>query len=102
VPDTYTYTGPMPLGYPQYTDLETGAMLSAQPGEDYQMRSVEGDMPVPPGDGRWALVPPPVVPPKPVPVPPSPAPSPAAASPAASPAPSTAASTPAASTGGGN
>ena len=75
--DTYTFTVLGPLGYPSYVDTVTETMLIAQTGGTYGMRAVEPAFPVPPGDGRWAPVPPAP------PAPPPPAAKPAVTVPAA-------------------
>lgn len=63
----FMFTGPSPLGYPDYADTATDRMLTADPGGTYGIRAVDGIMPVPPADGRWvtAWAPPPPVPPVP-------------------------------------
>jgi hypothetical protein len=53
VAGAYTYLGGTTLGYSDYADLETGRMLVAEPGGQYQIRAADGISPVPPGDGRW-------------------------------------------------
>jgi hypothetical protein len=63
----YAYLGSAPATYPQYLAvLPDGgtAPLSAEPGGTYAMQPVPGwegakgasILPVPPGDGRWAVV----------------------------------------------
>ena len=50
---TYTFTGQSQLGYYAYSDVSTGRMLVAEPGESYQIRACEQGLAVPPPDGRW-------------------------------------------------
>ena len=51
----HPYLGNAPRQYPQYRDLATDRPLEPQPGGAYSMAPVagNGDLPVPPGDGRW-------------------------------------------------
>jgi hypothetical protein len=51
-----------------YGDSETGQMLIADPGGIYRIRAVEPNLPVPPGDGRWAAVAAPPPEPSPPPI----------------------------------
>lgn len=50
--DAYTFIGYAPRIYLRYVDLATEKTLIAEPGNTYEMRPVELDMPVPP-DGAW-------------------------------------------------
>lgn len=51
----YPYLGDSRRNYPQYRDLSTGTMLTADPGGSYGMEPVQGAGPVtvPPNDGLW-------------------------------------------------
>ena len=53
----FSFSGDQALIYPSYIDNATGRTLTAQPGGIYDMRAA-GSMgyPVPPADGRWAVV----------------------------------------------
>jgi len=82
-----TYTGTDHRMYLDYRDTYTGRSLEASPGGQYDVESVSGQAPLPPGDGRWVAavaregvfeVP---APPPWVPVPPVPAAEPEAAAP---------------------
>jgi hypothetical protein len=48
----FTFTGPSETGYYQYTDLDAGSMLVAEPGGTYHIRAMEDFLPMPP-DSRW-------------------------------------------------
>jgi hypothetical protein len=67
----YSFSGLNTLGYPDYRDLGTGRMLVAAPGESYEIAAIDGQLVVPPPDGRWAAAssgaPPGITPPPPVP-----------------------------------
>lgn len=87
VPVGYAYIGHQVLLYQQYVDVDTGRMLTAEPADPpntYNMASVDGNLPVPPADGKWgdeqklvALPAPSVVITPPLPAPaPAPAPAP--------------------------
>jgi hypothetical protein len=70
---SYAYTGGAEMYYQQYRDADTGKMLVAEPGDPantYVMVPVDPELnlPVPPGDGRWAEV---SVPPPPAGKPPA-------------------------------
>lgn len=82
--DAFTFLGQVTTGFPDYRDTATSRMLVAEPGGSYGIEAIDGQLPVPPADGRWAaaaedlseesgappgITPPPEVPPVP-PVPP--------------------------------
>jgi len=82
----FRFTGFASRLYTQYRDLDADAPLHAFPGGTYDMAPAGGlAMPVPPGDGNWADIPPPPPPPVP-PAPPPPAAVPVAITAPAAPA----------------
>jgi hypothetical protein len=61
-PDTatrYRFTGSAPKGFYSYADLDGTGMLIAQPGQDYAIRALEENLPVPPSSSEWEPVAPP-------------------------------------------
>lgn len=54
--DRYRFTGHAPTGYFGYADLGGTGMLVAEPGQEYAIRAIEPQSPVPPADGQWEPV----------------------------------------------
>lgn len=50
----YDFLGLSTLGYNDYRDEATGRMLVAEPGSAYAIAAIDGELTVPPPDGRWA------------------------------------------------
>lgn len=63
--DAYRFIGYDTLIYLEYADLDNGDVtLVADPGKKYHIRACDTGLAVPPPDGRWEIVRPPVSPPK--------------------------------------
>lgn len=55
-PPRYRFTGSAPKGFFSYADLDGTGMLIAEPGQDYAMRALEPNLPVPPSASEWEPV----------------------------------------------
>jgi hypothetical protein len=68
---SYTFTGYVTTGFPDYRDTATGRTLVADPGGSYSIEAIDPGRPVPPY-GPWAAAAVSGAPPGPPPVPPVP------------------------------
>jgi len=60
VPDVFAYTGYRRIIYFKFLDLQSGHTLVADPGGQYEIMATESGISVPPGDGLWTSLLPPV------------------------------------------